>query len=121
MDDASLNADNAARDGARALSQAELDALTDLLVEKLKTVFDPEIPVDIYELGLIYKVDVSDDGQVTAAVSIPLSSDWFRRSTSPSVYSINVAPGGSVAVAWPRCQLAGSMPSGRDLAWSSSW
>ena len=47
-----------------ALPQAELDALTDLLVEKLKTVFDPEIPVDVYELGLIYKVDVSDDKEV---------------------------------------------------------
>ena len=46
------------------LSQAELDALTDQLIEKLKTVFDPEIPVDIYELGLIYKVDVSDDRDV---------------------------------------------------------
>jgi hypothetical protein len=40
------------------LSQVELDRLTDLLIEKFKTVFDPEIPVDIYELGLIYKVDI---------------------------------------------------------------
>lgn len=47
-----------------AIPQAELDALTDKLVEKLKSVFDPEIPVDIYELGLIYKVDVSDDYEV---------------------------------------------------------
>ncbi|HEV7384696.1 MAG TPA: iron-sulfur cluster assembly protein, partial [Phenylobacterium sp.] len=47
--------------GVTPLSQAELDALTDKLIEQLKTVFDPEIPVDIYELGLIYKVDVSDD------------------------------------------------------------
>src|ERR1051325_2332470 len=46
------------------LSQAELDALTDKLIEKLKTVYDPEIPVDIYELGLIYKVDVSDEKDV---------------------------------------------------------
>ena len=46
------------------LSQAELDVLTDKLIEQLKTVFDPEIPVDIYELGLIYKVDVSDDKDV---------------------------------------------------------
>ena len=47
-----------------ALSQAELDALTDRLIEQLKTVYDPEIPVDIYELGLIYKVDISDDKDV---------------------------------------------------------
>jgi FeS assembly SUF system protein len=56
MDDATLSPGQT----ATALSQAELDTLTDKLVEKLKTVFDPEIPVDIYELGLIYKVDVSD-------------------------------------------------------------
>jgi FeS assembly SUF system protein len=42
------------------LSQDELNVLTDQLIERLKTVYDPEIPVDIYELGLIYKVDVSD-------------------------------------------------------------
>ena len=66
MDDATLNTDQA----ARALSQAELDALTDQLVEKLKTVFDPEIPVDIYELGLIYKVDVSDDKDVVIDMTL---------------------------------------------------
>jgi FeS assembly SUF system protein len=53
-----------------ALTQAELDVLTDQLVEKLKTVFDPEIPVDIYELGLIYKVDVSDDRDVAIDMTL---------------------------------------------------
>jgi FeS assembly SUF system protein len=52
------------------LSQAELDVMTDKLIEKLKTVFDPEIPVDIYELGLIYKVDVSDDKDVAIDMTL---------------------------------------------------
>jgi FeS assembly SUF system protein len=52
------------------LSQDELNALTDQLVDKLKTVFDPEIPVDIYELGLIYKVDVSDDKEVAIDMTL---------------------------------------------------
>ena len=50
--------------------QAELDALTDRLIERLKTVYDPEIPVDIYELGLIYKVDVSDDRDVVIDMTL---------------------------------------------------
>jgi FeS assembly SUF system protein len=52
------------------LSQGELDILTDKLIEKLKTVFDPEIPVDIYELGLIYKVDISDDKDVVIDMTL---------------------------------------------------
>ena len=52
------------------LTQKELDELTDKLVEQLKTVFDPEIPVDIYELGLIYKVDVSDDKHVAIDMTL---------------------------------------------------
>ncbi|HEY9218629.1 MAG TPA: SUF system Fe-S cluster assembly protein [Phenylobacterium sp.] len=55
---------------ATPLSQTELDRLTDELIEKLKTVFDPEIPVDIYELGLIYKVDVSDDKDVAIDMTL---------------------------------------------------
>jgi FeS assembly SUF system protein len=55
-----------------ALAQADLDVLTDKLVAQLKTVFDPEIPVDIYELGLIYKVDVSDD--LAVAIDMTLTA-----------------------------------------------
>ena len=40
------------------------------IVEALKTVFDPEIPVDIYELGLIYDVDVQGDGAVKIKMTL---------------------------------------------------
>jgi FeS assembly SUF system protein len=43
------------------MSKERLDALTEQIVEALKSVYDPEIPADIYELGLIYKVAVDDD------------------------------------------------------------
>jgi FeS assembly SUF system protein len=40
------------------------------IVEMLKTVFDPEIPVDIYNLGLIYKIDVSDENAVSIDMTL---------------------------------------------------
>jgi FeS assembly SUF system protein len=52
------------------LSQEELNKLTDQLIERLKSVYDPEIPVDIYELGLIYKVDVSDDKDIAIDMTL---------------------------------------------------
>src|SRR5580698_5977340 len=48
----------------------ELAAFTEKLVKALKSVFDPEIPVDIYELGLIYKVDVADNKDVTVDMTL---------------------------------------------------
>src|SRR3954469_13943154 len=49
---------------ATSLPEAEITRMTDDIVAALKTVYDPEIPADIYELGLIYKVDVEDDRTV---------------------------------------------------------
>ena len=46
------------------IPQAELNRLTDDIIAAFKTVYDPEIPVDIYELGLIYRVDIDDNRKV---------------------------------------------------------
>jgi FeS assembly SUF system protein len=82
------------------LSQAELDRLTDQLIEKLKTVYDPEIPVDIYELGLIYRVDVSDEKDVAIDMTLtapgcPVAGDmpgWVEEAVKeiPEVRSCRV-------------------------------
>ncbi|MDP1913820.1 SUF system Fe-S cluster assembly protein [Brevundimonas sp.] len=53
-----------------ALAQGEIDRMTDDIIVALKSVFDPEIPVDIYELGLIYKVDLSDDRDVAIEMTL---------------------------------------------------
>ena len=53
-----------------ALSPQELDDFTSKLVTALKTVYDPEIPVDIYELGLIYKVDLDDNRHLTIDMTL---------------------------------------------------
>ena len=44
-----------------AIPPAELDRITSDIIAALTTVYDPEIPADIYELGLIYRVDIADD------------------------------------------------------------
>jgi FeS assembly SUF system protein len=59
-----------ASSGASALPEAEIARLTDDIVAALKTVYDPEIPADIYELGLIYKIDIADDRAVAIDMTL---------------------------------------------------
>jgi FeS assembly SUF system protein len=53
-----------------ALPAEETERLSGEIVAALKTVFDPEIPADIYELGLIYRVDIKDDRSVDVVMTL---------------------------------------------------
>jgi FeS assembly SUF system protein len=62
----------AAAEPGSSIPKEELEQLTADIVAALKTVYDPEIPADVYELGLIYKIDVDDERNV--AVDMTLTS-----------------------------------------------
>lgn len=53
-----------------AIPRDELNQLTNDIIAAIKTVYDPEIPVDIFELGLIYKIDIADDRQITVDMTL---------------------------------------------------
>ena len=56
--------------GGSAIPAEELQQITQDIVGALKTVYDPEIPCDIYELGLIYKVDIEDDRSISVDMTL---------------------------------------------------
>ena len=74
--EANLSAAAPADDGMSApvngtgLPADEVARMTDEIIAALKTVYDPEIPADIYELGLIYKVDIADDRKVSVDMTL---------------------------------------------------
>jgi FeS assembly SUF system protein len=73
-----------------AIPGEELERITQDIVAALKTVYDPEIPVDIYELGLIYKIDINDDREVDVEMTLtapgcPVAGDmpsWVENAVS---------------------------------------
>ncbi len=69
------------------LGPERLEEIRKLVIEKLKTVYDPEIPVDIYELGLVYGIDIDPEGKVDVTMTL----------TSPG------------------CPVAGSLPAEVEL------
>ena len=83
------------------LPEAEIDKLTDDIIGALKTVYDPEIPADIYELGLIYRVDIEDDrsvkiGMTLTAPACPVAGEmpkWVQDAVEavPGVQSATVS------------------------------
>ncbi|MGA8172115.1 MAG: SUF system Fe-S cluster assembly protein [Methylocystis sp.] len=77
-----------------------VERLSAEIVKALKTVFDPEIPADVYELGLIYRIDIADDGNVEIDMTLtapgcPVAGEmpiWVRNAVSavPGVVDVNV-------------------------------
>lgn len=80
----------------------EKETLTQEVINVLKTIYDPEIPVDIYELGLIYQIDVQDDFSVVISMTL----------TSPSCPVAETLP-----LRWRKKSKASSML--RIARWSS--
>ena len=68
--EAAAPAEPAASPQASTIPADELARITDDIVSALKTVYDPEIPADIYELGLIYKIDIEDDRTVKIKMTL---------------------------------------------------
>ena len=96
--------ENAAVTRSSALPEDELNKLTDDIVAALKTVYDPEIPADIYELGLIYKIDIGDDRGVNVDMSLtspncPAAQD-LPIQVENAVASVPGVKDARVAVVW---------------------
>src|SRR6187549_394371 len=91
-----------------ALPPEETERLGTEIVAALKTVFDPEIPADIYELGLIYKVDIADD----RAVSVDMT---LTTPNCPSAQELPLMVENAVA------SVAGVGPVKVDVVWDPPW
>ena len=101
-------AENAAISRSSALPEGETDQLTDGIIAALKTVYDPEIPADIYELGLIYKVDIADDRAVKIDMSL----------TSPNCPSAQELP---IMVENAVSSVPGIKETKVDVVWDPPW
>ena len=74
-----------------AIPAEELDRLTTDIIAALKTVYDPEIPSDIYEIGLIYRIDIDDNRMVDIDMTLtapgcPVAGEmpgWVENAVSP--------------------------------------
>jgi len=100
--------ENAAITRPSALPAEELEQLTDGIIAALKTVYDPEIPADIYELGLIYKVDIGDDRAVKIDMSL----------TSPNCPSAQELP---IMVENAVASVPGVRDTKVDVVWDPPW
>jgi FeS assembly SUF system protein len=90
------------------LSSEEIGRLTDEIVAALKSVYDPEIPADVYELGLIYKIDIGDDRTITIDMTL----------TTPNCPSAQELPG---MVENAAASVPGVGPVTVNVVWDPPW
>src|SRR6202051_969825 len=91
-----------------ALSPEEAARLTDEIVAALKSVYDPEIPADVYELGLIYRIDIGDDRSVNIDMTL----------TTPNCPSAQELP---TMVENAVSSVAGVGPVAVKVVWDPPW
>lgn len=84
--------------------QAHAEALGEQIVEALKTCYDPEIPVNIYELGLIYRIDIEDDDSVRVEMTLTSPhcpvAESLPLEVQEKVESVEGVKGCKVDLAW---------------------
>lgn len=84
--------------------QAEVDALGDKVIDALRTIYDPEIPVNIFELGLIYKVDIEDDNKVRVDMTLTSPhcpvAEILPEEVRQKVYAVDGVTDAEVDVVW---------------------
>ena len=89
---------------ATSLPEAEINRMTDDIVAALKTVYDPEIPSDIYELGLIYKIDIADDRAVAIEMTLTTpncpSAQELPQMVESAVAGVAGVSGAKVNIVW---------------------
>ena len=96
------------KDDGTAESSSGAEAIRERVVEQLRTVFDPEIPVNIYELGLIYEVKVEQDGRTLIRMTL----------TTPMCPAAEVLP---PEVETKARAVAGVTSVELDLVWDPPW
>ncbi|MEM1583563.1 MAG: iron-sulfur cluster assembly protein [Nitrososphaerota archaeon] len=97
------------REEKMGLTDSEREAIRNKVIEVLKTVYDPEIPVNVYDLGLIYDVDVDEEGRVNIQMTL----------TAPG------CPIAGMVLASAELAIKENMPEAREvhvgLVWDPPW
>ena len=96
------------------MTQKEKTILEERIVYVLKTVYDPEIPVNIYDLGMIYKIDVQDDGSVDMDMTFTApncpAADFILEDVRTKVESVDGVKGANVNLvfepAWDQSMMS---------------